>query len=61
MRDRPKGGMNQKMKVGKNKKIVEPMKLKSGAKLKADRTSETNAKQKESTGKVVRSKMDVDC
>jgi len=51
----------QKMKLGKSKKIVEPAKLKTGAKLKADRTDTTKAKQKESTGKMVKSKMDVRC
>jgi hypothetical protein len=51
----------EKMKLGKNKKTTEPAKLKTGAKLKADRTSTTKAKQKESTGKVVKSKMDVKC
>ena len=57
MRDKPKGGMR----LGKSKKVTEPAKLKTGAKLKSDRTSTTNAKQKESTGKVVKSKMDVKC
>jgi hypothetical protein len=57
MRDKPKGGMR----LGKSKKVIEPVKLKTGAKLKADRTSTTKAKQKESIGKVVKSKMDVDC
>lgn len=57
MRDKPKGGMR----LGKSKKTVEPAKLKNGPKLKADRTDTTKSKQKESTGKVVKSKMDVDC
>ncbi len=51
----------QKMKLGKSKKTVEPVKLKTGPKLKSDITSTTKAKQKESTGKVVKSKMDVRC
>jgi hypothetical protein len=57
MRDKPKGGMR----LGKVKKTVEPAKLKTGAKFKSDITSTTKAKQKESTGKVVKSKMDVKC
>ena len=47
----------QKMKLEKSKKITEPDKLKHGPKLKADRTETTKANQKESTGKVVKSKM----
>jgi len=49
----------QKMKLEKIKKTVEPMKLKKGAKLKADRTDITREKQKESTGRVVKSKMTI--
>ncbi len=49
----------EKMKVGKNKKTTEPAKLKTGPKLKAERTDTTKAKQKESTGKVVKSKMKI--
>ena len=48
----------QKMKLGKSKKVTEPEKLKTGPKLKNLRTDTTKAKQKESTGKVVKSKMD---
>ncbi len=51
----------QKMKLEKTKKTTEPMKEKKGPKLKALRTSTTKAKQKESTGKVVKSKMNADC
>lgn len=49
-----------KMKL-KGKKITEPMKEKSGPKLKKERTSMTNEKSKESSGKKVKSKIDVDC
>ena len=51
----------QNMKLEKTKKTIEPVKLKTGSKLKKDRTDTTKAKQKESTGKVVKSKMKVDC
>ena len=50
----------QKMKLGKSKKTTEPDKLKTGPKFKADRTSTTKANQKESNGKVVKSKMKAD-
>jgi hypothetical protein len=47
------------MRLGKSKKTIEPDKLKTGPKLKAERTDTTKAKQKESTGKVVKSKMKI--
>lgn len=51
----------QGMKLEKTKKTIEPRKEKMGAKLKAERTSTTKAQQKESTGKVVKSKMKAYC
>lgn len=51
----------QKMKLEKSKKTTEPYKLKTGPKLKKMRTDATKANQKESDGKVVKSKMDVRC
>ena len=57
MRDKPRGGMR----LGKSKKTIEPRKEKTATKLKSDITSTTKAKQKESTGKVVKSKIDVKC
>jgi hypothetical protein len=49
----------QKMKLEKTKKTIEPDKLKTGPKLKALRTDATKANQKESNGKVVKSKMKI--
>lgn len=57
MRDKPKGGMR----LGKSKKVTEPRKEKSGAKLKSERTVETKKREKEGNGRVVKSKMKVDC
>lgn len=57
MRDKPKGGMR----LGKSKKTTEPRKLKSGAKLKSERTVETSKREKEGNGRIVKSKMKVDC
>jgi hypothetical protein len=49
------------MKVDKNKKTTEPMKEKTGSKLKKLRTSETKTKEKEGNGRRVKSKMKTDC
>jgi hypothetical protein len=46
-----------KMKVKMGKKETEPRKEKKGAKLKEDRTYETNVREKEGNGKKVKSKM----
>ena len=45
------------MKLEKSKKTTEPMREKRGAKLKADRTRETEKHEKEGDGRVVKSKM----
>lgn len=45
------------MKLEKSKKITEPMREKRGAKLKAERTYESEKREKEGDGKVVKSKM----
>jgi len=50
----------QKMKVKSGKKVTEPMKEKTGAKLKSLRTSETSKPEKEGNGKRVKSKMKTD-
>lgn len=48
----------KKMKVDKSKKTTEPMKEKTGPKLKNLRTSATKKKEKEGDGKRVKSKTD---
>lgn len=48
---------DKKMKLGKMKMDKEPRKEKVGPKMKMERTSESNKRQKESSGRVVKSKM----
>ena len=57
MRDKPKGGMSP----SKKKKSTESRKLKTGEKLKDERTYETKKREKEGNGRIVKSKMKVDC
>ena len=51
----------KKMKVKMGKKIIEPSKQKTGPKLKSEITYETNKPEKEGNGRIVKSKMKVNC